>query len=233
MRKDITCIAIDDEPIALSVIGQFCSRYGGISLTAFSDPDEGMKAIAATRPQLVFLDIRIGERNGLEIARRLPEECCLILTTAFAEYAIEGFELDAADFLYKPFSYERFSKAVEKAMRRISSRGPQQEVLVVKQEYSNVSVPLADILYIEAMENYSKIHRSSAACVMTRTNLKNIGELLPPDQFIRIHRSFIIAVDKVEGFTRREVTLTGGIRLPIGRLYADRSICSKTHIIQR
>lgn len=221
MRKDITCIAIDDEPIALSVIGEFCTRHGGISLAAFSNPDEGMKAIASTRPQLVFLDIRIGERNGLEIARCLPEDCCLIFTTAFAEYAIEGFELDAADFLYKPFSYERFSKAIEKAMRRIS-RGPQQEVLVVKQEYNKVNVPLADILYIEAMENYSKIHRSSsAACVMTRTNLKNIGELLPADRFIRIHRSFIVAVDKVEGFTRREVNLKGGSRLPIGRLYAD------------
>lgn len=232
MRKDITCIAIDDEPIALSVIEQFCSRHGGLTLTAFSDPDEGMKAIAETRPQLVFLDIRIGERNGLELARCLPDDCCLIFTTAFAEYAIEGFELDAADYLNKPFSYERFTKAIEKALRRISPAS-QPELLVVKQEYCNVSINLSEITYIEAMENYSKIHRCSAACVMTRTNLKNIGELLPPDRFIRIHRSFIIAVDKVEGFTRREVTLTGGIRLPIGRLYADKSICPKTHIIQR
>lgn len=218
----IICIAIDDEPMALSVIRQFSQRMGCIDLHCFSDPHLGVKAIAELRPQLVFLDIEMDEINGLEIARRLPHNCCLIFTTAYMEYALEGFELDAVDFLYKPFSYERFTTAVQKALRRLSflrEKEQDQSCLVVKQEYNDITIPLSEILYVEAMENYSKIFRTQKHYVLTRMNLKSIQALLPPTQFIRIHRSFLIALDKVTAFTRREVTLIQGQTLPIGRLY--------------
>ena len=139
--KDITCIAIDDEPMALLVIEQFCHRKGGMELTTFSEPRVGLEEIRRRKPDLVFLDIQMNSLNGLEIADKLPHECCFIFTTAYAEYALNGFDLDAVDFLHKPFSYERFEVAVEKALRRIHGRRPSvPESLVVKQEYKGTSI---------------------------------------------------------------------------------------------
>lgn len=218
------CIAIDDEPIALTVISQFCQRKGGIRLITFSEPMKGLEAIMEMKPDLAFLDIEMDGINGLEIARKLPSSTCFIFTTAYMEYAMDGFELDAVDFLHKPFSYERFEKAVDKAVRRIGS--VQQEEagknIVVKQEYNNVSIPVSDILYIEAMENYSKIFRKSQKqCVLTRNNLKSIAEMLPERNFIRIHRSYIVAMDKIVSFNKRELKLIDGQCIPIGRQYAE------------
>lgn len=222
--NEIISIAIDDEPMALSVIQQFCQRSGGIRLHCFSDPHLGLQAIEELHPQLVFLDIEMDEINGLDIARRLPQSCCLIFTTAYMEYALDGFELDAVDFLHKPFAYERFEKAVQKAFRRMEFFQKKEEpsgCLVVKQEYNNIAIPLTEILYIEAMENYSKIFRAGKHYVLTRMNLKSIQSLLPETGFLRIHRSYLIATDKVTRFTRREVTLCNEQTLPVGRQYAQ------------
>lgn len=220
--RTISCIAIDDEPMALLVIEQFCRRRGGLELTTFSEPRVGLEEIRRRKPDLVFLDIQMNSLNGLEIADTLPRECCFIFTTAYAEYALEGFNLDAVDFLHKPFSYERFEVAVEKALRRIGvRRSLPVECLVVKQEYSNVSIPLGDILYIEALGNYVKIVRSSGGHVLTRTNLKNITDSLPDGTFLRIHRSYVIAVSFVASFTRTKVVLRGHDEgLPVGAQYA-------------
>lgn len=143
MSRTLKCIAIDDEPMALLVIEQFCRRKGGMELSVFSEPRVGLEAIRRDKPDLVFLDIQMNSINGLEIADTLPFESCFIFTTAYAEYALEGFNLDAVDFLHKPFSYERFEVAVEKALRRMDAHRPVlPECLVVKQEYNNVSIPL-------------------------------------------------------------------------------------------
>lgn len=219
--KPIRCIAIDDEPMALLVIEQFCRRKGGLELETFSEPHVGLEAIRRTRPDLVFLDIRMDGISGLEIAQSLPPECCLIFTTAHAQYALEGFDLDAVDFLHKPFAYERFEVAVERAFRRIEARRtPVTAHLVVKQEYNNVSIPCDDILYVEALGNYVKIVRRSGGHVLTRTNLKTVTDLLPENRFLRIHRSYVVAVGAVESFTRSRVTLRGGVALPVGQQYA-------------
>lgn len=219
--KNITCIAIDDEPMALLVVEQFCRRKGGMELTTFSEPRVGLEEICRRKPDLVFLDIQMNSLNGLEIADRLPRECCFIFTTAYAEYALDGFDLDAVDFLHKPFSYERFEVAVEKALRRIHARRPSTfESLVVKQEYNNVSIPLSDILYVEALGNYVKIVRASGGHVLTRTNLKAITDLLPADDFLRIHRSYVVPVASVVSFTRSRVMLKGREEgLPVGTQY--------------
>lgn len=219
--KNITCIAIDDEPMALLVIEQFCHRKGGMELTTFSEPRVGLEEIRRRKPDLVFLDIQMNSLNGLEIADRLPRECCFIFTTAYAEYALNGFDLDAVDFLHKPFSYERFEVAVEKALRRIHGRRPSvPESLVVKQEYNNVSIPLNDILYVEALGNYVKIVRASGGHVLTRTNLKAITDLLPADRFMRIHRSYVVPVASVVSFTRSKIVLKGSEgSLPVGAQY--------------
>lgn len=226
MNGVLKCVAIDDEPMALLVIEQFCKRKGGMELTTFSEPHIGLKEIRRTNPDLVFLDIHMDSISGLDIAGTLPEGCCFIFTTAYAEYALEGFNLDAVDFLHKPFSYERFEIAVEKVLRRIEfRRSSVPECLVVKQEYSNVNIPLSDILYIEALGNYVKIVRSSGGHVLTRTNLKAITDLLPDKTFLRIHRSYVVSVSSVVSFTRTKVELNGVPELlPVGAQYAGQVV---------
>ncbi len=226
MNGVLKCVAIDDEPMALLVIEQFCKRKGGMELTTFSEPHIGLKEIRRTNPDLVFLDIHMDSISGLDIAGTLPEGCCFIFTTAYAEYALEGFNLDAVDFLHKPFSYERFEIAVEKVLRRIEfRRSSVPECLVVKQEYSNVNIPLSDILYIEALGNYVKIVRSSGGHVLTRTNLKAITDLLPDKTFLRIHRSYVVSVSSVVSFTRTKVELSGVPELlPVGAQYAGQVV---------
>lgn len=221
--KKTSCIAIDDEPLALLVITQFCERFGGLELTTFSEPLVGLEEIRRSKPDLVFLDIEMNSISGLDIARDLPGECCFIFTTAHAQYALNGFELDAVDFLHKPFAYERFEKAVEKAIRRIETqRDRVPESIIVKQEYNNVSIAVSDILYIEAMENYTKIFRESGGYILSRTNMKTLQEMLPEENFLRIHRSYIVPVERVEVFSKKRIKLAGqNIDLPVGRQFAN------------
>ena len=221
--RPITCIAVDDEPMALVIIEQFCRRKGNITLNTFSEPSAGLRAIQQTKPDLVFLDIQMNSISGLEIAEQLSPDCCLIFTTAHASYALEGFNLDAVDFLHKPFSYERFEKAVEKALRRMETLPASlPDTLVVKQEYCNVSIPMEDITYIEALGNYVKIFRLSGGYVLSHTNMKAILTQLPATSFTRIHRSFIIAVNKVERYTKNNVKIMGKeVPLPVGKKYLE------------
>lgn len=218
----VRCVAIDDEPLALEVIDKFCQRIGNVELKKFSNPAEGLEAVLETKPDIVFLDIEMDGLSGLAIASQLPEETCFIFTTAYLRYALEGFDLDAVDYLHKPYAYSRFQIAFSKAMRRI---GRQQiktnsQCIVVKQDYSNISIPIDDILYVEAIEGYSKIFRSSGECVMSRILLKNIFAMLPQESFLRIHRSYIVSRSKIKSFNKQEIFLNNGTTLPIGRQYA-------------
>lgn len=218
----VRCVAIDDEPLALEVIDKFCQRIGNVELKKFSNPAEGLEAVLETKPDIVFLDIEMDGLSGLAIASQLPEETCFIFTTAYLRYALEGFDLDAVDYLHKPYAYSRFQIAFSKALRRI---GRQQiktnsQCIVVKQDYSNISIPIDDILYVEAIEGYSKIFRSSGECVMSRILLKNIFAMLPQESFLRIHRSYIVSRSKIKSFNKQEIFLNNGATLPIGRQYA-------------
>ncbi len=222
MENKIKCVAIDDEPLALDVIEKFCQRIGGIELSVFSDPALGIEMIRREKPQIAFLDIEMENINGLTIASQLPEDTCFIFTTAYLEYALEGFELDAVDYLHKPFAFTRFQTAFSKALRRIRGNMPEHDQgILVKEEYNNVHIPLTEILYIEAMEGYVKIYRENDVCTVSRVILKNIGNQLPEKDFIRIHRSFIIQRSKVRSFNKREVILKNGKVLPIGRQYSN------------
>ena len=223
--KKLTCIAIDDEPIALLIISQFCERKGGLELTTFSEPLTGLKEIARCKPDLVFLDIEMNSISGLDIAHALPPESCLIFTTAHAQYALDGFDLDAVDFLHKPFSYPRFCRAVEKAQQlrtlRELTRQPvsEEEAITVKVEYKNVKIPLREIVYIEAMDNYVRIHLCGARPALSQMSLKSLAELLPAT-FVRIHKSFIVPLHRIAAYTRTSLTLCGSdATLPIGRAF--------------
>ena len=222
MSDVIKCAAIDDELLALDIIEKFCQRIGNVELEKFSDPKAGLEWINEYRPAIVFLDIEMEGINGISIASQLPENTCFIFTTAYLKYALDGFDLDAVDYLHKPFSYNRFQIAFSKALRRIGRQQLQttSQCITVKQDYNNISIPIDDILYIEAVEGYSKIHRISGDYIMSRILLKNLYALLPHDYFLRIHRSFIVSKLKIKSFSKQEIVISNGSILPVGRQYA-------------
>lgn len=217
----LKCLAIDDEPLALDIIKCYCGRLGNIELEVFADPEEALSRMKQFNPDILFLDIEMKEMSGLEIASQDTTGASVIFTTAHPEFALEGFNLDAVDYLHKPFSYERFLAAIEKAKRRLQNQDHKDESIVVKQEYSNVKIKLDSILYVEAMESYVKIFMNKEPKVMTRMALKKIIEMLPPEEFLRIHRSYVVSLACVRGYTRQYITLSDGTRLPVGRMYAN------------
>lgn len=226
MNNTIKCVAIDDEPLALEIIEKFCHRIGNIDLKTYSNPIQGLEAIKQFHPDIVFLDIEMDEISGLDVASLLPKDTCFIFTTAYMRYALNGFDLDAVDYLHKPFAFSRFQTAVSKALRRIGREHMKTAAqhIVVKQDYNNISIPLDDILYIEAVEGYSKIFRLSGECVISRILLKNILGMLPPESFLRVHRSFVVSKSKIKSFNKQEIVLVDGSTLPVGRQYAPEVI---------
>lgn len=222
------CIAIDDEPMALNIIAQFCKRMGDMELSTYTNPLAGWEQVKRTRPNIVFLDIEMGGVNGVELARELPAGVFLIFTTAYAQFAVDGFELNAVDFLHKPFSYMRFEKAVQKAVRLRSllnmAETPvmNEEEITVKVEYKNVKIKLSTILYIEAVNNYVRFHIVDARPILSQMSMKSIMDLLPADKFIRVHKSFIVPRHRIASYSRTQVVLYNqDITIPVGRAYAD------------
>lgn len=166
--------------------------------------------------------------SGIELARQLPPSCCLIFTTAYAHYALDGFEVNAVDFLHKPYFYERFDRAMRKAeqwlqmhdLLRVSESAARQ--IILKSEYRNVTLSVGSILYVESIDNYVKVHLADSTSVFSKIPLRSMEEQLPRGEFIRIHRSFLVARNRIASFTRSEVTLTkNGKTLPIGKKYLD------------
>lgn len=218
----IKCVAIDDEPIALSIIEEYCRRYGDVELHTFTSPVAGIECVKAMRPDVVFMDIEMKSHNGVALASELPQGTCLIFTTAFSNYALDGFNADAVDFLHKPIFYPRFERAMEKARRYIdvdqSARQP--ESLTLKVEHKTVIVNLSEIQYVEAMDNYVKIYRRNKPMVLPQMTMKEMESRLPADAFVRVHRSFIVAIAEVERFSNRRISLRTVDRiLPVGRKY--------------
>lgn len=218
----IKCVATDDEPIALSIIKEYCNRYGDVDLKCFTSPVAGMECIRTSGPDIVFLDIEMNSHNGVELAKELPAETCLIFTTAYANYALDGFNVDAVDFLHKPIFYPRFERAMEKAKKfiRHATPAPSSGYITLKADHKNVVICLKDIVVIEAMDNYVKIFRKNMPTVIPQITMKEIEAMLPQESFIRIHRSFIIAVPFIEKFSNRTVYLHDFPHpIPAGRKY--------------
>ena len=218
----IKCVAIDDEPIALSIIQKYCNRYGGVELKSFTSPIAGMEYIRTTKPDIVFLDIEMNSHNGVALAKDLPEGTCLIFTTAYANYALDGFNVDAVDFLHKPIFYPRFEKAMEKAKKYLQATNTETSagIITLKAEYKNVVINLKDVFLVEAMDNHVKIYRKGLPTVVPQITMKEIESMLPDDTFVRIHRSYIIALPFVEKFSNKTVYLQDFPRpVPAGRKY--------------
>lgn len=218
------CIAIDDEPIALSIIQEYCKKHGDIELETYTSPVAGMERIRSMRPDIVFLDIEMNSHNGVALAQQLPAGTCLIFTTAYSQYALDGFNVDAVDFLHKPIFYPRFQRAMEKAAKwlGITTAPPQRDTITLKVEHKNVVVEVDDITYIEAMDNYVKVFRRNLPMVLSQITMKEMEQLLPQQKFIRVHRSFIVSLLAIEKFSNRKIYIHGVTKpIPVGRKYID------------
>lgn len=221
----LKCVAIDDEPLALELIKNYVAKFPELELLqTFDDAISGAEFIRSIPVDVLFIDINMPDITGLDLVRSLEEKPIIIFTTAHKKFAVEGFDLDAVDYLLKPISFERFSKAVNKAVEyaRYKGKGENEtsEHLFVYSEYRLIKIPLRDIEYIESLEDYIKIHLSNATTILTLMPLKKVLEKLPAEKFKRIHRSYIVAVDKVNSILNRKVRLASSTELPVSDSYS-------------
>lgn len=222
----IKCIAIDDEPPALVLMKEYISQCPGLQLLqTFDDAITGGEFLRNNTVDLLFIDINMPDITGLDLVRSLENKPMIVFTTAYKKFAMDGFELDAVDYLLKPISFERFSKAVNKATEyfeyKRKVKPEEAESLFVYSEYRMVKIALADIEYIESLEDYIRINLLYGKPVMTLMTMKKVLEKLPTTKFKRIHRSYIVATDKVKSILNRKAFLHSGTELPISDSYLD------------
>jgi DNA-binding LytR/AlgR family response regulator len=234
----ITCIAVDDEPLALIQMQDFISRIPNLRLmAAFGKGLEALAFLQSNKPQLVFLDIQMDDISGIQMLEAMKAGPLVILTTAYENYAIKGYELDVCDYLLKPISFERMVKAVQKAGSLISAReeferrvqlppAPAKEPVppsaaadhvYIRSDYRIVRVNLKEIRFIEGCKDYLKIHTDGKP-VMTLISFSKMESLLPADEFVRIHRSFMVPVRRISSIGKRWV-MVGEKKIPIGEFY--------------
>lgn len=218
-------IAIDDEPIALDIVASHSSKVPFLDLKAsFNNAFEAITYLQQNKVDLIFLDIKMPDISGIDFLKALSKPPMVIFTTAYSEHAVQSFELDAVDYLLKPFSLSRFLKACNKAKELFDLRtqAPQQQsdFIFVKDGYEQVKVFLKDIRYIEASGNYTQFHLTDHKLISSRITINELAEILPASQFIRTHRAFIIAKDKISRYDRSQVWI-GEKTIPIGTTYYD------------
>ncbi len=216
--KTITCVAVDDEPIALDIIRTFSESIPQLDLHCFNSPAQARQYLRENRVELLFLDIHMPEMMGFEIAAEVNKLPYIIFTTGYAEYAIESYEYNTLGYLLKPYDFERFEKAVSKALELLQELET-KVTIPVKIDYRNVLIAAEDILYIEALGNYIKIYTKKKT-YLPQMKMKEAEALLPTPQFKRIHRSYIINTDALDSFTKTEA-IVAGVSLPISKSYAD------------
>ncbi|QIP11791.1 response regulator transcription factor [Spirosoma aureum] len=224
----IRAIAVDDEPPALRILANFCGRVDFIDLQkSFFRAEEALDFLTNNLVDLIFLDINMPALSGLDFHKLLPQPTLVIFTTAYAEYAVDGFNLNAVDYLLKPFTFERYEQAAHKARDAYRFRQQQTEqdkptFLYVRADYRLYQVPLADILFIEGLDDYLKIHRQNDKPIVCRMTMKTLMQRLPEtgtaERFIRVHRSYIIPMNRIEAVQNKTIVLAGR-EIPIGASY--------------
>lgn len=216
-------IIVDDEKPAQTVLTAFVKKVPFLQLELVtSNAYEAITYINQHEVDLLLLDIEMPDLTGIELLQSLDRVPLVIFTTAYEQYALKGYELDVVDYLMKPIPFERFLKAVNKAQKRLSSNTAQLNTtspvyLLVKSEYQTVKIDLDDILYIEGLKDYVKIF-TTEKMILTRLNLKGIGEKLPSAQFVRVHRSFIVSLPQISSFQKSQLMI-GDQLIPIGEAY--------------
>lgn len=218
------CLIADDEPLAVRLLESYCRRIDGVELVgSHTSAAEALEVLRDGGVDVAVLDIQMPQMTGIEIARAiegLPTE--IIFVTAYRDYALEGFKVHAADYLLKPVSFEDFSAALGRVMGRLAPERP--GFIIVRSDYRQVRIELDDILHVEGLKDYVKIFTASRERpVVTLMNLKSIESMLPEDRFVRVHRSYIVSMGRIDGFDRGAVRV-GSTEVPIGDTYRARFV---------
>ncbi|MBB4802260.1 DNA-binding LytR/AlgR family response regulator [Flavobacterium nitrogenifigens] len=229
----LKCIAVDDEPLALKLVETFIEQTPFLELTATCDNAvEAMAIIRETKPDVVFLDINMPNLTGMELARLIQDQSGplpkIIFTTAYNHYAIEGYRVNAVDYLLKPFSYEEFLRASSKVLQLYEEANNQfqtitadDEFIFLKVEYQWVRISLKDICYIESLKDYVKVHlEDSQKALLSLISLKALEEKLPASKFMRVHRSFIVSLDKISAISKNSIFIDK-IEITVGEQYKE------------
>lgn len=230
----LKCIAVDDEPLALKLVETFIEQTPFLELiTTCDNAVEAMGIIRDTKPDVVFLDINMPNLTGMELARLLQDQPGplpkIVFTTAYNHYAIEGYRVNAVDYLLKPFSYEEFLRASSKVLQlheeasnnQIQNIVGDDEFIFLKVEYQWVRISLKDICYIESLKDYVKVHlEDSQKALLSLISLKALEEKLPSSKFMRVHRSFIVALDKISAISKNSIFIDK-IEITVGEQYKE------------
>jgi DNA-binding LytR/AlgR family response regulator len=221
----IKSIAIDDEPLALQVILRYATDVPSIKLMmGFTDAISAKSYVSTHEVDLIFLDIQMPDISGIQLFESILNKPLVIFTTAFSEYAVKGFDLEAVDYLIKPIKFERFVQSIQRVKKNIDQNTIRentvtQDFFFVKSEYHFVKIAFEDILYIEGLDDYVKIHLvNSSKPILSLISRKSLMDKLPQDKFIRIHRSYIVPIRMIKSIHNRQVSL-GSVKIPVGDTY--------------
>jgi DNA-binding LytR/AlgR family response regulator len=226
----IRCLAIDDEPLALKQIGSYIKKTPFLELIALCrNAFEAMEYLKSGQINLMFVDISMPDLSGMDFVKSLSDKPLIIFTTAYSEYAVEGFRVDAIDYLLKPIGYNDFLRATNKAKSYIDLKDNLTEPvktgsdhLFVKSDYKLIRIELSEIKYIESMHEYIRIHRINDKPLMTLLSMKSIEEQLPSERFIRVHRSFIVNKERIKVIDRNRIVFDNNTYIPVGDQYKTR-----------
>ncbi len=235
----VRCIAIDDEPLALRQIRSYIERTEQLQLVATCrSAAEAQEVLSRESVDLIFVDINMPDMNGLEFVRSLTSGHYIVFTTAHSEFALEGFKLNAIDYLMKPFSYDEFMKASQKAISLVDlverchaaesviaqneAESADQGSISVKADYKTQIVKIADIVYLESAGEYVRLHIEGAPTITTLFRLKNMETSLPANLFLRVHRSYIVNLKRISSYTKGRIFLDNGEYIPLGENYKER-----------
>ena len=223
----ITCIIVDDEPMALQLLESYVLRTPYLKLEGkFSNGIEVLQFLHEKKQiDIIFMDIQMPEIDGLELSKKIPIQTKIIFTTAFDQYAIEGYKVNATGYLLKPFNYIEFLEATEKAKQLLlPTKNKEVEIpdyIFVKSEYKQIKIFLNDIIYIESMKDYAKIFLTSQSSpIVTLLSLKKLNEELPKENFMRVHRSFIVSLEKIEIVEKNQIVF-GKQRITVAEPYRE------------
>lgn len=222
----LRCCVVDDEPLAQELVASYIEKTPFMELVGkFSSAQDSVKTILEEDIDVVFLDIHMPQLNGMEFARIVPPTCRIIFTTAYDRYAIEGFKVNALDYLMKPISYEEFVGAANKALQWVELRRRADELdnnkryIIVKSEYKQVQIPIDKIQFIEGLKDYVKIYvEGEKNAILTLTSMKTIERYLPAAEFLRVHRSFIVNTSKISIIERNRIVF-GNHYIPVSESY--------------
>ncbi len=218
------CFILDDEPLAIKVIEQYLSRLDQFEVSGSStDPVKAFEILKEEDVDLLFLDIEMPLINGLELARTISAQTEIVITTAYREYAVEGFKLDVLDYLVKPIPFNRFLQSIDRFLDKKNLNEPAgthtKDAIYVRADRKDVRIKFDEILYVEGLKDYCKIVLSDRQ-VLTKVSIGHFELQLPTGQFARVHKSFIVAIGKITAYTAHDVEI-GKIEIPVGRVYKE------------